>query len=93
MKTKFAEKKVFVDEVFFCPFHPNAKLKKFRKITGYRKPGNLMIKKAFKNWPIVKNKSIMIGDKKSDFLCAKKSGIKFVYTKNNFEDLLNKINF
>jgi len=93
MKTKFAEKKIFIDEVFFCPFHPKAKLKQFRKITGYRKPGNLMIKQAFKNWPIVKNKSMMIGDKKSDFLCAKKSGIKFVYTKNNFEDLLNEINF
>ena len=43
-----------------------------------------MIKKIIKNWDINLSKSFMIGDKKTDEICAKKSNILFEYAKNNF---------
>jgi histidinol phosphatase-like enzyme len=42
----------------------------------------MLINKAIKEWGISKNKSFMIGDKKTDKICAKRAGIKFFYKKN-----------
>tara|TARA_A100001011_G_scaffold398919_1_gene505186 strand:+ start:3741 stop:4922 length:1182 start_codon:yes stop_codon:yes gene_type:complete len=93
LKYFFSEKKIFINDVKFSPYHPDAKIKKYRKKTNYRKPGNLMIQDVFKNWDILKNKSFMIGDKKSDFLAAKKSNLRFEYAKPDFlkqiKDIIN----
>ena len=43
-----------------------------------------MIKEIFKNWDISIDKSFMIGDKISDKICAKKSGLNFEFAKGNF---------
>ena len=43
-----------------------------------------MIKEILKNWDIMKKKSFMIGDKISDEICAKKSGLYFEFAKDNF---------
>ena len=59
-------------------------IKKYRKKTAYRKPGNLMIENLKRNWNINIKRSIMVGDKFSDEKCAKKSGIKFFYPQNKF---------
>ena len=75
-------KNVLIHDVRFCPFHPKAKIKKYKKISKYRKPGNLMIQSIFKTWNIVKKSSFMVGDQKTDEICAKKSKLKFYYFKN-----------
>ena len=54
-----------------------------------RKPNTGMIDLAFKEWKIIKNKSIIIGDQETDRILAKKSNIKF-YEVNKNNDL-NKI--
>jgi len=43
-----------------------------------------MIKSILKNWDVDLKNSFMIGDKYSDLLAAKKSNLKFYYSKNNF---------
>ena len=63
---KLIQKKIFVNEVKYCPYHPKAKYKKYRKKTSLRKPGNLMVNQIMKKWAINKKKSLMIGDKISD---------------------------
>ena len=70
--------KIFIDDVQFCPFHEQAKLKIYRKKTNLRKPGNGMLLNLFKDWSLIKKKSIMIGDQISDEICAHKTGIKFM---------------
>ena len=49
-----------------------------------------MIKEILKQWDIKKEKSIMIGDKNTDLLAAKKSRIYFEYDKNNLHKQLKK---
>ena len=70
-----AKKEIIINDIQYCPYHPNAKIKKFKKKTEYRKPGNLMIKKILKKWDINLERSFMLGDQKSDMLAAKKSNI------------------
>jgi len=89
LKTLLSDKKIYIDQVEYCPHHPKAKIKKFRKKCSCRKPGNLMIRKIMKNWHINVKKSFMIGDQIKDKLAAEKSGIKFQFVQ---EDLFKQVN-
>jgi len=91
LKEEFEKKEIYFDSVEFCPYHPGAKIAKYRKKSIYRKPGNGMIKKILKNFYVEKSKSFMLGDKKSDMLAAKKSRIKFYFVKSDFYRQLKKI--
>ena len=42
-----------------------------------------MVKGIFKDWLVDKKNSFMIGDKVSDKLCAKKSGLYFEFVKDD----------
>ena len=68
----------------FHHFTPDAKIKKYKKNSYTRKPGNLMIERIKKRWHINVSKSFMIGDQNSDKICAKKSGLYFEFAKKNF---------
>ena len=91
IKQHLIKNNAYINDVEFCPFHPNAIIKKYRKKSKYRKPGNLMIKNLFNKWPIIKKKSFMIGNTKSDEIAALKSNIKFEYVKKNIYLQVKKI--
>ena len=91
LKKYLFKKKIKINEIQYCPYHPNGIVKKYKKKTGFRKPGNLMIKEIFKKWNIDVKKSFMIGDRLSDKLAAKKSKLYFEYVKNNFYLQVKKI--
>ena len=84
IKEKLEKLNIFFNDVQYSPFHPKAKIKKYRKNLAMRKPGNKMIKNIKFNWDIDGKKSFMIGDKKIDKLIAKKSKLKFYYAEQNF---------
>ena len=85
LKQYLSKKNIYFDDVQYCPFHPDAKIKKFKKNSNLRKPGNRMIKNIFEKFLINKKKCFMIGDKISDEKCAKKSNLKYFYAEKNFE--------
>ncbi len=95
LKIKLEKHGVFFDDVNFCPFHPKAKIKKYKKNTELRKPGNLMIRQINEKWHINTKKSFMIGDQIVDKICAEKSKLYFEYAKKNFlhqiKDIIKKI--
>jgi D-glycero-D-manno-heptose 1,7-bisphosphate phosphatase len=91
IKSFFSKKKIFIDDVKYCPHHPKFAKKEFKKNCNCRKPKNGMIKKIIKENCLDKKKIIMIGDKKSDMLSAKKSNIKFFYAKKNLYKQISKI--
>ena len=81
---KFKKNKIFIDDVQFSPYHIKAKIKKYKKNSSLRKPGNKMIENIKSNWDLNLNKSFLIGDKKIDSMAAKKSKIKFYYSDVDF---------
>jgi len=91
LKVYLAKRKILISDIQFCPYHPKGIIKLYRKKSGYRKPGNLMIKKILNKWNIDLKKSFMLGDSKSDQLAAKKSNLYFEYVKNNFYSQVRKI--
>lgn len=79
IKNFLLKKNIFIDDIKYCPHHPKFGIGKYRIKCNCRKPDNQMIKDIIKIWNVNLQKSIMIGDKKSDQLAAKKSNLKFFY--------------
>jgi D-glycero-D-manno-heptose 1,7-bisphosphate phosphatase len=64
-----------IDSFYFCPFHKEGILKRYRKDSFLRKPKIGMFRLAQKKWKIDKKRSFIIGDQKSDIEFAKKAKI------------------
>jgi D-glycero-D-manno-heptose 1,7-bisphosphate phosphatase len=79
MINQFKINNIEISKVYYCPHHP--------EISGEcecRKPKPGMILQAITEFNINPNKSILIGDKKSDILAGKKAGIAKNYFINEF---------
>jgi len=70
-----------INAVYFCPHHPNATLKKYRKRCRCRKPQPGMILKAAKEHHINLKKSFMVGDALIDIVAGKRAGLKTILVK------------
>lgn len=70
MLDKFVSKRVVVSKVYYCPHHPD-----FTGDCACRKPEPGMLLRASQDYDIDLSSSIFVGDKKSDMVAAKKSGI------------------
>ncbi len=88
LKNEFLSEGISINETMFCPHHAFGVIKQYKKNCKYRKPGNKMILDLKKKWDIDFKLSFMIGDKKSDELCANKTKLKFFYAKGS---LFNQI--
>ena len=91
LKIYLKKKNILINDIEFCPYHPKGIIKNYKKDSGYRKPGNLMIKKILKKWNVELKKSFMLGDRKSDKLAAQKSNIYYEYVGKNFYEQVKKI--
>lgn len=91
VKTFLIKKKIFLNDLEFCPHHPIYGKGKNKIKCKCRKPGDGMIKNLKKKWMINMKKSYFIGDKRTDEITAKKSNIKFYYANNNLYNLIKKI--
>ena len=94
MLIKFKAK---IDDFYYCPYHPQGKIKKYKKKTNLRKPGNGMLLQAMKKYKLKTSDCFMIGDEKKDFLSSKKTNIGFQYKKNysldkQVKNIVGKIN-
>jgi len=89
-----AKKNIRIKETYFCPHHPEAKIKKYRKKCHCRKPGPGMLLKAKKEFNLDLNHSFLIGDKTSDILAGKNAGCMTILVQTGYagKDGLFKVN-
>jgi len=81
-----------VDKIYFCPFHKDGIVDKYKKNSSLRKPRIGMFLKANKVWNIDKKKSFMIGDQKTDMEFAQRAEIKgYLFNQKNLYNFVNKI--
>ena len=78
-----------INDIYYCPYIKNAKIKKYDKDSIYRKPKPGMLIKAIKDWGLQKKNCIFIGDQMTDQLAAAKANIKF--SNINKENLFKKV--
>ena len=84
----------YVDKIYFCPYHIDGIIKKYKKKSILRKPNIGMFLKANKIWKVDKKNSFMIGDQLTDMQFAKKAGIKgHLFDQTNLYKFIRKIIF
>ena len=75
LKSILFDKGIEILDVFYCPYHPDFGLGKYKKNSIDRKPAPGMIIKAAKKYNIDLNESVLIGDKLTDVEAAKNANI------------------
>ena len=91
MQDQLAAKGAFIDAFYYCPYHPQARVKKFRRQHIDRKPEPGMILRALSDLHIDRQRSFLIGDKKIDVEAARRAGIRgFLFTGGNLATFLDK---
>ena len=95
LNEKLKKNGAHIDEFYISTYYKSSKVQKYRKSSNLRKPNIGLFKKIKKQYPIKKKGSFMVGDQNTDYLFAKKSGIKYfdINKFKNIFDLRSFINF
>ena len=92
IQKKLKENEAKIDKFYFCPFHKDGIVKKYKKNSSLRKPNIGMFRLAQKKYKIDKKNSFMIGDQKTDMQFAKKAKIKgYKFDKKNLFIYVKKL--
>jgi D,D-heptose 1,7-bisphosphate phosphatase len=72
-----------IDAYYFCPYHAEQGVGRYKRDSYDRKPNPGMFLKAIKEHNLDPSLSIMVGDKKSDLLAASKANISRLFLYSN----------
>lgn len=75
MRTELAAAGAHIDAFYHCPFHEEGLVAAYRKASFDRKPKPGMLLRAMTDFPVVKERSFLIGDKPTDLEAARAAGV------------------
>jgi len=76
IRKKLRENDAKIDKFYFCPFHKDGIIKRYKRNSSLRKPNIGMFRLVQKKWNVDKKNSFMVGDKRTDMEFAKRAKIK-----------------
>ncbi len=84
MTEELAKTGAHIDRVYHCPYHEDGTIPRYRKDRFDRKPKPGMLIRAMTDFPVIKARSFMIGDKQADMEAAQAAGVRgFLFTGGN----------
>jgi D-glycero-D-manno-heptose 1,7-bisphosphate phosphatase len=93
MQDQLLKQGAHIDAFYYCPHHPEGKVKELAVHCRCRKPKPGMLEQAAREWPIDLSRSFMLGDKDDDMAAAaafKIRGIKFYSSVDSLTDLVHR---
>lgn len=75
MINQFKNHNVVIDKVYFCPFHAEAGIGRYKQDSPLRKPNPGMLLQAAQDLRLDMASSVMIGDKMSDIEAGRNAGV------------------
>jgi D-glycero-D-manno-heptose 1,7-bisphosphate phosphatase len=78
-----------VDDIRYCPHHPDGVVSRYARACDWRKPGAGMLLDLARHWPVDLGASLMIGDNLTDLEAASAAGVRGVlFDKGRLDDSL-----
>lgn len=78
LKKLLADEGVYLDAIYYCPYHPEGTVAEYAKESDWRKPQPGMLLQAAKDFDIDLSQSWMIGDSYRDIAAGKRAGCKTI---------------
>ena len=75
MIDELAKQGATVDQIYFCPYHAEGEIERYRKDSFDRKPKPGMLLQAMADHPVKREASFLIGDKDADIEAAHAAGV------------------
>ncbi|WP_082637894.1 D-glycero-alpha-D-manno-heptose-1,7-bisphosphate 7-phosphatase [Bradyrhizobium retamae] len=81
-----------IDAFEYCPYHPDAVIEQYRKVSHRRKPAPGMITDLLERFPVDISRSILVGDKPTDLEAARAAGVQgILFSGGNLARLLRSV--
>ncbi len=78
LRQLLSEKGASLDKIYYCPYHPDGKVAKYRKESDWRKPGSGMLMAAAEEMDIELEQSWAIGNSGRDIESGQRVGCKTI---------------
>jgi D-glycero-D-manno-heptose 1,7-bisphosphate phosphatase len=86
MRGELRREGVELDAVYFCPFHPEHGIGRYKREHEDRKPGAGMLRRGAKDLGVELSESVMVGDRCSDIAAANAAGLLQAFLISGTED-------
>ncbi len=75
MRSELAKHGAHIDDIRYCPHHPDGTVEGYLEDHHWRKPKPGMIQDLLKHWPVRRDGSFVIGDRATDIEAAEAEGL------------------
>lgn len=92
MRSELLRQGARIDDIRYCPHHPDGKVDGYLEDHHWRKPKPGMILDLIENWPVLRSGSFVIGDRSTDIEAAIAAGLPgFLFEGGDLDEFVKQV--